>query len=100
MFIIESSWTVATFTQVAEIGLAPFVIAYLMQTHYTNLTSTVGDEASTIYLMWSFLSAFGSFISAWAIRESCEIMVGYFDITGSQEFDDYLQLMGANFDIN
>ena len=100
MFIVESFWTVATFTQVAEIGLAPFVIAYLMQTHYTNLTSTVGDEMSTIYLMWSFLSAFGSFISAWAIRESCEIMVGYFDITASEEFDAYLQSKGANFDIN
>ena len=37
MFIIESFWTVATFTQVAEIGLAPFVISYLMQTHYTNM---------------------------------------------------------------
>ena len=71
-----------------------------MQTHYTNMTDTIGDEMSTIYMMWSFLSAFGSFISAWAIRESCDIMVGYYDITDSDEFDAYIELTGENFDIN
>ena len=86
MFLIESFWSVATLTQVAEIALAPFVLAYLMQAKYAGATSIVGDEMATQYMMWSFLIAFGSFIGAWAIRQSCEVMVGYYDITDSQAF--------------
>ena len=57
-----------------------------MQAKYAGATSIVGDEMATQYMMWSFLIAFGSFIGAWAIRQSCEVMVGYYDITDSQAF--------------
>lgn len=99
MFMIESFWTISSMSQVAEIALAPFVVAYLMQTHYTSLGSSVNEEMNTVYLSWSFLISFGSFLGAWALSESAELMVGYYDVTGSAEFQSYLKSKKGNFDI-
>lgn len=89
MFLFESLWTILMFTQATEIGLAPFVIAYLMQTNYSSLGGSIGDELNTVYLMWSLLMAFGSFVGAWALAESADIMLDYYDITGSGLFQSY-----------
>lgn len=71
--------------------MAPFVVAYLMQTNYSSLGGSIGEELNTVYMMWSLLMAFGSFIGAWALAESADVMLGYYDITGSAEFQNYLQ---------
>jgi len=99
MFLVETFWTISSMSQVAEIALAPFVVAYLMQTHYTSLGNSVNEEMNTVYLSWSFLIAFGSFLGAWALSESANIMVGYYDVTGSAEFQSYLKAKKGGFDI-
>lgn len=65
-----------------------------MQTHYTNLGGPdMQDELNTVYMNWALIMSFGSFVGAWALGQSADTMVGYFDIVGSDEFTTFIASM-------
>merc|ERR1711975_97561 len=64
-----------------------------------NIGAGIDAEMNTVYLGWAFLISFGSFLGAWALSESANIMVGYYDVTGSSEFQSYLKNKKGGFDL-
>ena len=77
----ETFWVIAYLIQLSEIALAPFVIAYLMYVHYVDVSDVNAQKSfDMIYLYWGFIVAFGAFVGSWALSESAERLIGFFDI--------------------
>ena len=86
----ESFWVVAYLIQLSEIALAPFVIAYLMYMHYVDVSDeTARKSFDMIYLYWGFIVAFGAFLGSWALSESAERLIGFFDIQSTDAVEFY-----------
>ena len=76
----EALWVIAYMVQLSEIALAPFVLSYLINKTWVEAPADLQKSFDLIYLYWGFIIAFGSFVSAWALGESADRLIGFFDI--------------------
>ena len=90
----EALWVIAYMVQLSEIALAPFVLSYLINKTWVDAPTDLAKSFDLIYLYWGFIIAFGSFVSAWALGESADRLIGFFDIQNTAAVEFYKEKFG------
>jgi hypothetical protein len=97
----EVSWVIAFVGLGIEIVIAPLMIATEMDKYYANkyaAANTPGNKATFDWfgLGLAFLTAFGSWTSALALKNSTTTLINYFDLTDTDSVAAYTASFGSN----
>lgn len=95
--LFEILWVGSFLMLAVDIALVPLVLAYEMDVSYTKgLTGVEGQTNDFQYLMFAFLVALGSWLSANAMQKSASRLIGFFDIQNTDGAAVYLDKFGGS----